>query len=644
MLDAADMVRQGARPATARAWALQQPQLADPAVARMVARWWDEQAPRMKQELAEFGSPKAAKLIDELYIPHQVKEEFRDALGLGGTQAGGSLQPRKHQTLQSYLNRLAQRAHAALGAAKPGALPALEAWRRAGAQPWELIELDPRLLFTNRLNSHARDVGQASLKQVVRRETAAGRVRQGTDLDEWLQAQITTLPPRQGAQRILASANHLLKRGLYAWAPASHMRNAVSAAIQAWHDESIGGLEAARMFVRMLYEGPLIQASARMPRSDRAIFLKAALGGPGAAAARAQAAHTRFGRWSGEEILRGLDQVAGSSGSLDLAYNEVARARLGLPMTGGLAAKVGWAATTGPAADWGYRLASGIEDSFRRQHFLALVSKGVEPTAAAQRVVRAFVDYSEQGWLDRWMRDLILFSRYGVGIVPPVAQAAVLKPRTLSIPAALSRAGEGTRAEQDLPEYLRGQIALRIPGTRFTLSQLGTPLEAAAQSLGRFSGAEEFRKGVLGGLTPPVRLAAENVTGTSFFTGRPTGSFRRPPAWAQALGAEELPPQWGELLRASPFSRLSSTIGQLVETGRDSRSSRRGGPGGTALSLLTGLRLEAQDPKRVARRRVLERLEKAEKEGDLARVPAWYPRRAVLPADVEAALRESRRR
>ncbi len=671
MLEAADQARRNVVP-SAQAQQAALAQIQHPLARKLADAWW-KVAPKQREELLTYGG---RDLQHPLYVPRQAKEAFRPYLELTGPAAGAALRRPKHEPLADYLNALGARAQGSLtqarAAGKP--IPLLEEWAARGSDPWDLVETDPRILFSNRWNEHARDLSRAALQQTVEREVAAGRARPGTALDEWLKPQIESLPPREGAQKLLANANYHLKRGLYAIWPASHMRNAASAALQAWSDESIGGIEAARIFVRSLYEGPLIQFTQHLPAGERGIFLKAASGGPGWEAARAQAGRMRIGRHSGEAVLRALDSVTGSGGPLDIALDPSRRMATGLatPVSrsqrvisagfgagiGGLAAgpvgaAVGaplGAAVGGRAADLGYRVAAGLEDSFRRQHLLALISKGVEPTEAVQRVSRAFVDYAEQGKLDRWLRDLFLFSRYSVGVVPPTVRAALLKPRTVGIPAALQRAGGGDEVEQQLPAWQRGQLALRVPGTRYVATQFGTPLEAASQSLERFTSPEAFRKGVLGGLTPPARLPAEIVTGVSFFSGRPWASFRKAPDWApdaltdERRGQREVPGEWLELLRATPFSRFSATAPELVRALSGEADPRRGGPAGTLLSNLTGLRLERPDPEAVRRRQVRETLEKATRAGDVAQVAAWYPRRADLPPEVEAALAASRER
>lgn len=659
MLLAADDVRRGAaQPAAAKAAALAQIQ--HPLARRLAERWW-ESAERMPAELRAYGGTPS---VQELYVPLQAKETLRDALGLTGTQAGGALKPRRNQTLVDYLNALAARAQQGLAAARAAGKPhaGLEEWARAGSDPWGLIETDPRILFTNRWNEHARDVGREALQQVVRRERALGRLRPGTDVDEWVAKQIESLPPRAGAQKLVADLNYHLKRGLYAVWPASHLRNAASAALQAWSDESIGGFEAARIFIRALYEGPLVKFTGALPRDQRGVFLRAAQGGPGSEAARAAAEKMRIGRYSGEEILRGLDQVSSQGGPLDISMDETLRAKVGLaPADQSLRSKVGRAVATlpltpfelalgkrpGAAADLGYRIATGLEDSFRRQHFLALVTKGVEPSEAVQRVARAFVDYRDQGHLDRWLRDLFLFSRYSVGVVPPTVKAALLKPRTVGLPAAAWRAGEGEEVEAEIQPWQRGMLALRVPGTRYVATQFGTPLEAAAQSLERFVDREKFRQGVLGGLTPPVRLPAEIGTGVSFFSGRPWASFRRPPDWVPGSLLDErgeMAGEWLELLRATPLSRFSAQAPELLRGLTGASDPRRGGSPGTLLSNLTGVRLERPDPEAVARRQARATLERAERSGEVGRVPAWYPRRAELSPEVEEALQAARQR
>lgn len=585
------------------------------------------------------------------YLPRQIKAEFRPLLR-GGRKAAPFARsgvkdvftrPQGYESMDEWADMLA-------GNARAAGLPGVETREEALAK---LVEWDPRKLMANRLDLHARTLGRNYLRRAANLDFETAqlvdgvrkvRIRAPSSADDRWADYVAhvwePVRPRGFWQAILGGGtvgtvqwpgiNTIYKTALYAPWPSSWVRNFASAMVQFGLTGEGGGLRA---MARTLMTAPLLRWLGK-GRGDHQIELLLKVATGNAADTEVKLAYAtlrreKIGRYSGDEVLKGLGAVIGHGGGiLDIDSNAERMVELAIqaaaaqdrrnPMT--FFRK--W-------AQLGYHVTNHVENAYRVQHYVHLLQKGWAPKRAATATNRAMIDYTIQGGLDRWYRDLILFGRYGVGIVPPVAEAALRRPASVGIFAALQQASLAEDREPGLlPEYIRGGLGIRLPGKENRwLTSLGLPIEAAAEQVEGFDvipGRDWLqgpRRKFLAGLTPPIRMPLEALTNRNFYFGDEWASYRRAPgAWKALTGQEEVPGWSNELIRSLPTSRALGTINRIVGT------SEVEGPLEKLLTLGTGLRVRQIDTRRSAQRVIEKALEEAEGRGEVGRITRAYER------------------
>lgn len=293
----------------------------------------------------------------------------------------------------------------------------------------------------------------------------------------------------------------------------------------------------------------------------------------------------------------------------------------------------------------GARINDGVEAAGRFTTFLAYLEKGYGLEEAGRKTLERFVDYAYQSNVERWIRDLSLFARYGIGTGPRVVQDFMENPASLANQAVGSivrnRSNVGV-----LPPELAGQVAIPVGkdeyGDQQYITSLGLPYEAAGNLLGAAT-PTGFRKAFLGGLNPLVRTAAETATGIQFWNGQPVAELTKAPALLAATGLASsyeapsgrvvytVPPfvnHW--LLGAMPwngFVRLFDSW--LDDTGFDVR----------LMNSATGVKIRTVEEHQAVKRVALEYLRQAFEAGDVQRIEKFFvPKGREVPPEIRQAL------
>lgn len=632
------------------------------------ARAWREKAAEVQRDLQRKGIWKVDPDLDNpYYFPQQVRAEIREALGPGASALGGSLgrdvftEGRKFKTHDEWVDHVTD-VVATKAAADPVFAAKLKTFGVDPAVRGSAVERDALRLMSNRLDAHANTMARHGFQTAIDRMKGtlpATSTAERAALDSYMQRTWTPLAleggtgvePRKGIQWILGGGRRadgtkwrglhaIFKTALYAVWPSSWGRDLYGAAFSVGLDPAIGTRGAYSMFARTLMDLPIVRVLGRtLTNDDTTKFLAAVRGDAGA---RAAVANLKIGKYSGDEVLSGLDQILGRSvGSLDIDADDLRIEKLGLEIRGG-----GGPDVLDKLGQFGYGVAGALDRSLRTQHFMALLARGHHPAEAASKVTRAFVDYNLQGKADRWFRDLTVFGRYPLAITPHVVKGLAARPRG-GIALARFNATEGEGRESSLPEHLRSGIAFRIPGPSGRwASSFGTPHEAAAGAIEGLTSPEAFRRQWLSMLSPPLRYPAEAVTGTNFRFGGDFGSYRHAPRWlpdflTQEVGGpagpqREIPGWVNELIRATPGSRLSGTVDALL--GATDPKATRGGLD-ALLGLTTGVRTQKIDEARAARQQNLAALEALVERGEVGEQRIFWGR-GDRDALSEEALRE----
>lgn len=632
-----------------------------------LAQQWQQRAAEQVAELRNAGVWTKAVQPSPFYFPRQIRSEVREAFGSNAWDA--AIGERKYGPLADWeaavYNTVNLRA-----ARDPEFKLKLQQAGIDPAHPGSAIEWDAGRLLSNRLTTQADTIAKARFKAVVDRfKGTAQTTAAEAELDAYFQKVWAPLgtgsTERTGLQAVLGGGrlpsgqrfrglNYYYKGLLYAPWPSSWFRDFYGTALATAFDPDIGAKGALSAFMRTLYDVPILRTVAKSlgpGRRETQLFLEAArpvselAQVPARQAARAAVQDLRVGRYSGQEVLDAIDQVVGrSTGPIDVDWNPERLAKLGIELRGAARGPVG--RTFDKFAGFGYGVAAHLDRGLRVQHLMALIEKGVDPAIAAQRVQKFFVNYDLQGKADRWFRDLTLFGRYPLAIVPAAAEGVARNPGFLTTLGAV----KGTAAEQgdsrSLPEHLRSGLAIPITGGRW-LTSLGTPIEAAAQSLEGVSSPAAFRRQWLASLTPLLRLPLEATADTSFRFGGKFGSYRSAPEWLpDALTTEvagptprrEIPGWVNELLRGLPTARGASMIDQFMRL--DEKNTTKDWKDFT-VGALTGARTQKLDEQRARVQQNAADLEEALLRGEVGEIKRYYRRgEGDLTPEAEAALAE----
>lgn len=460
--------------------------------------------------------------------------------------------------------------------------------------------------------------------------------------------------------------NALYKPALTVLWPNFHARNAIGAMVQSMFDPDIGPSVAVKGMLLAVRDGMVLTKLLGKSSDESARILRAIHGDQ---EALASLGNVRVGRYTAQEVVTQAQGVLANN----FAANEILKDADLIPqvlsqtdpkvlehVSEALKGKA--KVSSLPVAGWkdavqfGARVAAHVEDSFRLQAFMGLIEKGVDLTDAARRVNKAYVDYSYQSPVERWVRDLIPFARFSLGMTPVVAEQAARRPATFTPLARLMGSTQSQGEGAFLPEYIREGVAIPLgtdaEGNQEFLPTLGLPQEQIA-NLGAFS-PEGFRRQVLAGLQPALRTPLEASTGQSFYFGNEFGSYRRAPEslgrLEDLLGVEVTDryttkegierrevPGWVNAwaLGATPLNRFVRFADQWFDKRRSVLDN--------VVETASGAKIRSVDQRTEAKKVILRFLEEAAREGKIGEIERFFEfdGREVPPA-VKAALQAQR--
>lgn len=672
---------------------------------------------KIPAEMEALGVWKAKDVPDMFYMPRQANEAVGRFLAAGAHNDGFMARMRKDvfrkerdfKTHKEWVEHLAS-------VAREHEVPIPEGVLDDAA--FQVQNLDLRELFVDRLLAHARTVERMT---VTNEATRRFGMKPGDAVDVWVRGQFEALPQRGTVMKLLGggtfkvpmlnkameqsfrkagypigpgaakgtTAALLKSEGINAWFkpfmtvgvvvpfPAFVARNVVSSMIQGMLDPDIGMAGAWGLFKTMT-EAPGIRVLSKGNAPNDIAKVLRAIKEPADEAAQAALKGVKIGTWTGEQVVRharaGVVTGAGfSEREIMEAFTDLPRmaARSGsdelLRMADSVAGKE-LLSSLPPArlqllqraVSFPAKISQHVEDSFRLSSYMALLSKGVDPTEAAKRVATAFVDYKVNTATERMIRDLIPFARYTIGAAPPTIAAVAKQPRTIMPLANLMRSptddgGEPEGLNAFMPEGARNRAAIPVgaddQGRPRLLSGLGTPFEAAADALSvlpRPTGGflDAARKTIGGGLTPLVKAPLEAAAGVNFFTGQAPGANRVAPGWVntpEALGPLGMlgvaaarkvglvtevngrdgkkvtqVPGWVNawLLGALPWSRANGELNRLLDQRKE--------PWQRILTAATGAKVESVDRQKQARRALEAWLQAAAARGEIGKVENFF--------------------
>jgi hypothetical protein len=265
------------------------------------------------------------------------------------------------------------------------------------------------------------------------------------------------------------------------------------------------------------------------------------------------------------------------------------------------------------------KLTQGSESWMRGSHFISLLKKGVPPAEAAASTRKVFVDYSVASNTARNLRDVIPFSQFTIGTLPPLMETLVRRPRFATPIREGYKIAGGGEEEAPMPEWMASQPTIPLgkdeQGNRKYLTQLGTIFEQLnIPNQGGF--AKTINQSVLGAMTPVLKVPAQIVTGKDFFFGGDL-TYGKTPKFLQALGApEQMDPRARALLGVNPYVRQTNIIDKMLDERRDWMDK--------ALNLITGARTYSVDEKREMLARIKTYLQEKVAAGDVGVLQRFY--------------------
>jgi hypothetical protein len=437
-----------------------------------------------------------------------------------------------------------------------------------------------------------------------------------------------------------------------------HVRNLVSATFMGLFDEDLGftGVKAAwetmrnasnvATFGKLGYSGSDLSNVVKLFADDAATRAKAL--------EELNATGKRVGTYTWPEVASILDRTLGPRVSQSdlmqrLGHIDALGREIFLPATApGLAPQVRMARAFRRWTKIGEDMASSLETTFRSNAMLQLLAKGVDATEAIRRVNRAFVNYNVNSVTERFLRDTIPFARFTIGSSVWLKTMAE-KPRVLNWMGRLQGSARGMQ-EEDLwlPERAEDSLAVPLPwkdkdGNLMFLLGLGLPMETSLQVLGMAT-PRGFRRGVLGGMHPVLRVPAEAVTNRSFYFGGEFGEYRKAPAWIREAGlADEITlpdgtKRWeisgsaNEILNALPTSRMDSMLNKLLDDNRPKWDA--------LINVTTGVRTVTVDMRTELRKRVEQYLKAKVASGEVGETLIYFNRLdpETTPEDLKIVL------
>jgi hypothetical protein len=199
-----------------------------------------------------------------------------------------------------------------------------------------------------------------------------------------------------------------------------------------------------------------------------------------------------------------------------------------------------------------------------------------------------------------------------------------------------------------LPARASETLAIPLPwkdaqGNVMFLTSLGLPQEVAINALG-LATPSGFRRQILGGITPAVRLPFEAAVGKSMYFNEEFGAYRKAPSWLpDALTTEiklpdgtvrrEIPGNINEILNALPISRIEGLVDSALNENKSAWT--------TLVNFATGARIMSIDQEKELKRRLADFLKTEADKGTVGQHIAWFGRldKESMPPEVEAALK-----
>ncbi len=468
--------------------------------------------------------------------------------------------------------------------------------RRSGAENAAMLIDDAKAL-----RKQARDLPK---KMITDREA----FKMPDEIQEFIDAGAGRLPPREGFMKLLATLNKPFKMGVTTGFgpsvnPAFHVRNAIFGHFQGITDPK-AGLKGFRAFTPRIWK---LVTNLDNPEVLRRM--------------------KNFGNYTAEEAadLIKRHNVLGSS--------FVSTEDIVDPTGTGL--KALW-----NKVNFSRKAMERVEGQLRANLFLAFLEGGLAPSEAAERTLRAMVDYTMVSPAHRNIRDIIPFAQFTIGQTPNTIESVLRRPRLATPFKEGARAAAKGRIDilpwvgidissgekPVVPEWISGQTYIPMgrdeSGRPTVLTQLGAGLDDL-NKINEGSLSETLRKTLLGSMTPSLKVPMELATNTDFFFGGDL-DYNRTPQHLQALGApEEMDPRLRKLLTLNPFIRQLGNIDKLL----DDRTSGWQ----KAVNLLTGAKYVSIDEQREIKKRIKAYLEEKVKSGDVGVMRRFFVRNSIDP-------------
>lgn len=447
-------------------------------------------------------------------------------------------------------------------------------------------------------------------------------------------------------------------RGAIPLNPAYHVRNTLGALFMGMTDPDMAfgaqGMYAnLRAVLGTMWDGYFVRLFGGNPQleGDLADFLRYLgddLDQAVAAEERLRNSTATIGAYSMPEVLDIIGQVLGQripTGTQRIAMTrtDIAVGLSNLDIYGRQIHQNGpWAkAAFNRMVNLGTEIAEYSETRLRLNGLLTLLSQGVDAQEAIRRVNHAFVDYSVNSSVEMLLRDFIPFAKWSLGASKWTKDIAN-RPILVNWMGRVRASGESAF----LPERVEDSLAVPLPwldseGNQQFLLSLGLPLETTMNILGIPLSPRAFRRNVLGGLQPAIKLPAEAITGRNFFFGDEFGNFRRAPRWLpefltrtitlpDGTQRHEVAPEINEIINAMPMTRLNSMANAIFDDRRSAINK--------AVNILTGIRTMSVDQEREFKLRLADYLKDSAKRG-LAGERIVYFERGFNPEDMPEDLR-----
>lgn len=264
----------------------------------------------------------------------------------------------------------------------------------------------------------------------------------------------------------------------------------------------------------------------------------------------------------------------------------------------------------------GREVSSNIENLFRGAQYNAAIRKGSTPENAAALVHKYHFDYGDVTPFEKNVaRRAIPFYTFARKNLPLQLESLATRPGAFSTP--FKPALVDRDKQEYVPDYLSNQFVTplgpEVDGKRRFLSTLGLPQEEAFKEMSLWNGHPDLQNTLMryaGNLNPLIKGPIEQITNTQLYSGRKLSDLQ-PSAMGRALSyglGEEYAQPLTQLLANTPMTRLQSSADKLLDTQGLTATGRKPLLA-TAANLLTGLRVTDVD---LNRQRILEQRKAAD--------------------------------